>query len=107
MTGPLDTRSPRLRPGVRLTHDHVRDTDMVLLPEGVLVLNETAAAVLELCDGRRTVAQVIDLLRGRYDGVRAEDVTELMADLAERRVVSLGDRQGIDLDDPAGVRPDD
>lgn len=80
---------------------------MVLLPEGVLVLNETAAAVLELCDGKRTVAQITGLLRGRYDGVRAEDVTGLLADLAERRVVSLGDRQGLDHDDREGVRSDD
>ncbi|MFB6815288.1 pyrroloquinoline quinone biosynthesis peptide chaperone PqqD [Streptomyces sp. NPDC056347] len=91
MTSSPNTASPRLRPGVRLTRDHVRDTDMALLPEGVLVLNETAAAVLALCDGRRTVAQITGLLRERYAGVRGDDVTELLADLAERRVVGLDD----------------
>ena len=35
---------PRLRNGVRLSFDHVRDTHVLLFPEGVLVPNQTAAA---------------------------------------------------------------
>ncbi|MEZ0069647.1 pyrroloquinoline quinone biosynthesis protein D [Streptacidiphilus sp. MAP12-20] len=88
MTGDPASDVPRLRPGVRLTHDATRGVDLALVPEGVLVLNETASAVLALCDGRRTVAEIVSRLGERFGGVRTEDVTELLARLAARRVVA-------------------
>jgi pyrroloquinoline quinone biosynthesis protein D len=78
---------PRLRKGVRLTYDKTRDTHVLLFPEGVLVPNETAAAVLSLCDGQSTVEEITTALGSRFRGVRAEDVTGVLTRLAERRVV--------------------
>ena len=82
----LDSR-PRLRRGVRLVFDHTRATHVLLFPEGVLVPNPTAAAVLQLCDGVSTVDQITAVLAERYQGVRATDITELLTRLADRRVV--------------------
>ncbi len=79
---------PRLRPGVRLTRDAARG-DLALLPEGVVVLNDTAAAVLALCDGRSSVGRIVERLAAEYDGVRTADVSELLERLARRRVVAL------------------
>lgn len=79
---------PRLRPGVRLTHDPRRG-ELVLLPEGVLVLNDTAAAVLACCDGASSISRIVERLNEEYDGVSAEDVVELLDRLAQRRVVAL------------------
>lgn len=78
---------PRLRKGVRLTYDKTRDTHVLLFPEGVLVPNETAAAVLSLCDGQSTVEEIATALGARFRGVRAEDVTGVLTRLADRRVV--------------------
>lgn len=78
---------PRLRKGVRLTFDKVRDTNVLLFPEGVLVPNATAAAVLTLCDGESTVDQIAAALGERFRGVRAQDVTDVLARLESRRVV--------------------
>ncbi|OLF13693.1 pyrroloquinoline quinone biosynthesis protein PqqD [Actinophytocola xinjiangensis] len=78
---------PRLRRGVRLTFDKVRDTHVLLFPEGVLVPNATAAAVLELCDGASDVDQIAARLGTRFRGVRAEDVTDVLARFEDRRVV--------------------
>lgn len=78
---------PKLRKGVRLTFDKTRDTHVLLFPEGVLVPNATAAAVLELCDGESTVAEIADRLGGRFAGVRPGDVTDVLARLESRRVV--------------------
>lgn len=78
---------PRLRAGVRLTFDRVRDTHVLLFPEGVLVPNATAAAVLQLCDGSSDVAGIAARLGSRFAGVRAEDVTGVLDRLADRRVV--------------------
>jgi pyrroloquinoline quinone biosynthesis protein D len=78
---------PRLRRGVRLTYDKTRETHVLLFPEGVLVPNKTAAAVLLLCDGEATVEDITAELGKKYDGVRAEDVKDVLTRLEDRRVV--------------------
>lgn len=78
---------PRLRKGVRLSFDKTRDTHVLLFPEGVLVPNATAAAVLALCDGESTVDQIATALGQRFVGVRAQDVTDVLTRLEDRRVV--------------------
>ncbi|MFI9402475.1 pyrroloquinoline quinone biosynthesis peptide chaperone PqqD [Nocardia sp. NPDC052316] len=90
MAGSFDSKLPRLRPGVRLTRDSVRG-ELALLPEGVVVLNDTAAAVLALCDGTHSIDRMVQRLGAEYDGVRAEDIAELLERLAQRRVVALDD----------------
>jgi len=47
-------RRPRLVDGARLQYDDVRGEHVLLIPEGAVRLNETAAQVLELCDGQRS-----------------------------------------------------
>ncbi|PXY34316.1 pyrroloquinoline quinone biosynthesis protein PqqD [Prauserella coralliicola] len=79
--------TPRLRRGVRLTYDRTRGTHVLLFPEGVLVPNATAAAVLELCDGERTVPDIAAALGERYAGVREGDVGDVLARLVDRQVV--------------------
>jgi pyrroloquinoline quinone biosynthesis protein D len=81
------SRKPKLRKGVRLTFDRTRDTHVLLFPEGVLVPNATAAAVLALCDGESTVEDIAVALGERYQGVRAQDVMDVLARLESRRVV--------------------
>jgi pyrroloquinoline quinone biosynthesis protein D len=81
------TGKPKLRKGVRLTFDKTRDTHVLLFPEGVLVPNATAAAILGLCDGESTVDDIAAALGTRYQGVRAQDVVDVLARLESRRVV--------------------
>jgi pyrroloquinoline quinone biosynthesis protein D len=68
-----------------------RDAKHVLLsPERGLVLSETAARVLELCDGSRTKDAIIDLLASEYGADRAvvaRDVEELFAQLRARALL--------------------
>ncbi|CAM4495907.1 pyrroloquinoline quinone biosynthesis peptide chaperone PqqD [Nocardia ninae] len=90
MAGLSDSTLPRLRPGVRLASDSVRG-ELALLPEGVVVLNDTAAAVLALCDGAHSIDGIVQRLGAEYEGVRAEDIAELLQRLAQRRVVALDD----------------
>ena len=55
MLGP--TSVPALWRLARLDFDPVRQQRVLLYPEGVVLLNDTGAAILELCDGRRSVAR--------------------------------------------------
>src|SRR5207253_487725 len=43
---------PKLARGARYRWDRVRGQHHLVFPEGILVLNETGAAVVRLCDGR-------------------------------------------------------
>lgn len=83
---------PQLAAGVRLRWDGVRERHVLLFPEGALALNATAADVLALCDGRRTIDDIAHELSSRYDGadVRA-DVESLVAAIAGRGLVVDGD----------------
>lgn len=83
------TAVPRVRTGVRLSYDEVRETHVVLFPEGVLVLNDTAAAVITLCDGHTTITDITRKLSDDFDGVDQEDITDLLRRLITRRVVDL------------------
>ncbi|GAB2864845.1 pyrroloquinoline quinone biosynthesis peptide chaperone PqqD [Lentzea nigeriaca] len=80
---------PHIRRGVKCTYDQIRGAHVVLFPEGVLVLNETAASVVALCDGVRSVGDIALALGDVYAGVQPEDIAELVARLVERRVVDV------------------
>jgi pyrroloquinoline quinone biosynthesis protein D len=79
---------PRLATGARLRYDEVREEHLLLVPEGAVRLNPTAAAVLELCDGERSLDDIVGLLSARYDGADVgDDVRELVEGMTERGLV--------------------
>ena len=82
---------PRLARHVRLTFSPPRQRHILLLPETVVVLNDTGAAILGLCDGRRTVAEILAELGARYTGVPGDEVRRYLARLVARRCVELAD----------------
>jgi pyrroloquinoline quinone biosynthesis protein D len=59
---------PRLVTGARLRYDEVREEHLLLVPEGAVRLNPTAAEVLGLCDGERSVEDIVGVLTERYRG---------------------------------------
>ena len=79
---------PRLVTGARLRYDDVREEHLLLIPEGAVRLNETAAHVLELCDGQRSPEEIAATLSQRYSGADvAADVRELLGGMGERGLV--------------------
>ena len=79
---------PRLVTGARLRYDEVREEHVLLIPEGVVRLNPTAAQVLELCDGERSLDDIAGTLSVRYDGADVrDDVHELIDAMAQRGLV--------------------
>jgi pyrroloquinoline quinone biosynthesis protein D len=70
---------PRLAIGARLRYDEVREEHLLLVPEGAVRLNPTAAEVLGLCDGERSLEDIVGVLSGRYDGSDlGDDVRDLV-----------------------------
>jgi pyrroloquinoline quinone biosynthesis protein D len=79
---------PRLVTGARLRYDEVREEHVLLVPEGAVRLNPTAAEVLELCDGQRSLDDIVGALSARYDGADVrDDVRELVDAMAQRGLV--------------------
>jgi pyrroloquinoline quinone biosynthesis protein D len=80
---------PRLARHVRLKFDAARGQYALLSPETVLVLNDTGVAIVELCDSRRTIAEIQCELRSRYDRVADGDVRRFVADLVTKRGMEI------------------
>ncbi|MGC4376603.1 pyrroloquinoline quinone biosynthesis peptide chaperone PqqD [Fictibacillus sp. Mic-4] len=81
---------PKLAAKARLKFDKVREKHLLLLPEKVVVLNETAASVLALCDGNRTVDTITENVKAslqesteRAGSVALPDLQAMQADISE------------------------
>lgn len=84
----------RLPRGVRLHHDRVRDTPVLLGPERALMLDEIGLAILTEIDTGLRMSTLIDSLAERYDAPRDEiagDVRAFLQDLQVQRLVDYAD----------------
>jgi pyrroloquinoline quinone biosynthesis protein D len=82
-----DDTVPRLWKLARLDFDPVRQRHVLLYPEGAVLLNDTGAAILELCNGNRTVGEIATILGERYHADVTADVTEYLQKMADRELV--------------------
>ena len=78
---------PTLPRSARVQFDDVRRQSVLLYPEGAVLLNDSGAAILELCDGRRTVAEIAAELGARFETDVSADVTAYLSRLAERELI--------------------
>jgi coenzyme PQQ biosynthesis protein PqqD len=80
----------RLAAKARLRFDRKSSCYMLLYPERGLVLNPTAADVLQLCTGERTVGAIVDELARKY-GQEApaveRQVMDFLRTMADRGLV--------------------
>ncbi|HEU4476108.1 MAG TPA: pyrroloquinoline quinone biosynthesis peptide chaperone PqqD [Methyloceanibacter sp.] len=78
---------PQLPTYLKLRHDAGRGRWILLAPERVLTPDETAVAVLKLCDGEKTVEDIVQALAKEYSApadVIRTDVIELLQGLADK-----------------------
>ena len=86
-----DAALPRLAKGVRLQADPAAGKTVLLFPEGIVELNETAQEILARCDGR-TFIEIVRGLAEEYDvdaDALADDVRETLADLHRRKLIEI------------------
>ena len=78
---------PVLPRHAKLKFDETRQVWVILAPERVLAPDEIAVEVLQLCDGVRSVADMVDLLAVKYAAEREAILTDVIAmlqDLADK-----------------------
>ncbi len=92
MTEPAPTRIPRLATGCRMS----QSADLgpvLLLPESMLRLTGPGPRIVELCDGTRTLGDVVASLQSEFRGADPEmiqrEVLTFLASLNERRALNF------------------
>jgi pyrroloquinoline quinone biosynthesis protein D len=82
-----DNLIPAFRRGYRMQWEAAQETHVVLYPEGMAQLNETATAILELVNGKQDVAAIIATLDARFPeaGGVGEDVKEFLQSAIEQK----------------------
>jgi len=78
---------PVLPRHAKLKFDTTRQRWVILAPERVLAPDDIAVEILQLCDGARDVAAIIDQLATKYTADRAVigvDVVAMLQDLADK-----------------------
>jgi len=76
---------PRLSRGCRMSAVEGQE-DMLLIPEGALRLKGPGRFIVELCDGERTLRQIVEELTQRFDDADAYVIeAEVVAFLARLR----------------------
>jgi pyrroloquinoline quinone biosynthesis protein D len=86
-----DSARPTLPKGVRLEIDSTTQKRVLLYPEGIVELNETAHEILSRCDGR-TLSEVISELAEEYEAdsnALAADVRDTLSDLQRRKLIEF------------------
>ena len=89
MAPPVDTSRPRLAAGCRWgAHG---EEPVVLYPEGMIRLQDTGRSILELCDGKHMVQEIVSSLALRYTnadpGKIRSDVESFLESLHQKRIV--------------------
>ena len=85
-----DERRPIFAPGVRLQTDAATGQAVLLYPEGILQLNETAHAIVRCCDGLTTVTQIVAALAAEYEISESElqsDIDACLDDLQQQQLI--------------------
>ena len=82
-----DNLIPAFRRGYRLQWEPAQESHVVLYPEGMAKLNETATAILELVTGKQDVAAIIATLNARFPdaGGVDDDVKALLQSAIEQK----------------------
>ena len=91
-TPPLQA-TPALCPPLRLQWEDAQQAWVLLYPEGMIKLNRSAGEIMRLCDGLRSVGQLIAELEGLFQVKDlSHDVLAFMAMAREKRWLSFAPR---------------
>lgn len=58
--------TPRLHPHLRFQWEPAQEAHVLLYPEGMVKLNGSAGEILAVCDGERSVADIIAVLEKKF-----------------------------------------
>ena len=76
---------PRLNRRFRMQWEEIQKAHVLLYPEGMVRLNQSAAEILQCCDGATTVDGIVAQLERKFNtsGLR-NDIVDLLAHALEK-----------------------
>ena len=74
-----------ISPSFRFQWEEAQNAFVLLYPEGMVTLNDSAGHILKRCDGTRTFAEVVADLRAEFPEVNLEDDVRQFLDIAHER----------------------
>jgi pyrroloquinoline quinone biosynthesis protein D len=85
-----ESSRPAVARGLRLQWEPAQQAHVLLYPEGMVKLNDSAGAIMSRCDGVRTVADIVADLERTYGTTGlAGDVRAFVALALEKRWLEL------------------
>jgi pyrroloquinoline quinone biosynthesis protein D len=82
---PASTSVPRIGHGFRLQWEPAQSCHVLLYPEGMVKLNQSAGEILQRCDGRRTAAEIVADLETAFATSGLEPDVLAFLELAQRQ----------------------
>ncbi|MGI9336636.1 MAG: pyrroloquinoline quinone biosynthesis peptide chaperone PqqD [Gammaproteobacteria bacterium] len=62
-----------IAPGYRFQFEPAQDAHVLLYPEGMIKLSQSAGAILAQVDGARSAGDIVDALKAQFPGADLED----------------------------------
>ncbi|MGQ7847366.1 pyrroloquinoline quinone biosynthesis peptide chaperone PqqD [Granulosicoccus sp. 3-233] len=91
MSAIASTQVPRIANGYRLQFEDAQDIWVLLYPEGMVKLNPSAAQILQRCDGKANVQDIVDQLERAFEtSGLSDDVQGFLAIAHEQHWITLG-----------------
>jgi len=93
MSSQIDqSQVPDIQTGYRLQHEESQQAWVLLYPEGMVKLNDSAAEILKRCDGKRNIEQIVSQLETDFDETGlSSDVIAFMEIAIEQKWITLKD----------------
>lgn len=84
------SKVPQLANGYRLQWEPAQDSHVILYPEGMKVLSGSAAEIVQLCDGARTVENIVSALEEKFpDTELQQDVLDFFAGASQEGWINV------------------
>lgn len=84
---------PQWRPGYRFQYEPAQERHVLLYPEGMIKLNESAAEISQCIDGSVSVQQIIETLAAKFPDAPdiGDDIDQFMLVAEEQHWITLGE----------------
>lgn len=76
---------PRVGPGMRLQWEPAQSCHVLLYPEGMVKLNQSAGEIMQRCDGQRSLADIVTELETTFNTTGLAADVQAFIDIAGQR----------------------
>ena len=85
MTALEATSRPAVGPGFRLQWEPAQESHVLLYPEGMVKLSQSAGEIVKRCDGTRSVEQIVADLEAAFGATGLDGDVRAFVDLAGKQ----------------------